>query len=204
MLRESDELPVELHIRVDDRNLIYVQGATQIVPNDFLSPYGVDALIKVFNKGVDNRKMRSTDINETSSRSHLLFCIRVEKSSKATKELVSVGKLTFIDLAGSERLANIGFEENLYEEGLFINESVQCLGKLIDRLATGKQVTSYHFKWNLLTHLLMDSIGPASQTLMVVNISPSVYDLEATRQSLLFAEMTGRIKSQDGVIPGLI
>ncbi|MFN9909329.1 MAG: hypothetical protein ACK56F_24965 [bacterium] len=51
--------------------------------------------------------------------------------------MVSVGKLTFIDLAGSERLANIGFEEHLYEEGLFINESLQCLGKLIDRLASG-------------------------------------------------------------------
>lgn len=50
----------------------------------------------------------------------------------------------------------------------------------------------------------MDSIGPASQTLMIVNISPSIYDIQATRETLLFAEQTGRIKSQDGVIPGLI
>jgi hypothetical protein len=39
---------------------------------------------------------------------------------------------------------------------------------------------------------------------MMVNISPSIYDIEATRQTLLFAEQTGRIKSKDGVIPGLI
>ena len=117
-------MPTVLKIKVDDRGLIYVEGATQIVPDKFLSEDGVEELVKVFNKGVDNRKMRSTDINETSSRSHLLFCIRVEKTSKATKELASVGKLTFIDLAGSERLAHIGFEEHLYEEGLFINESL--------------------------------------------------------------------------------
>jgi len=43
------------------------------VPKNFLSADGVEELIKVFNKGVDNRKMRSTDINETSSRSHLLI-----------------------------------------------------------------------------------------------------------------------------------
>ena len=63
--------------------------------------------------------MRATDVNEASSRSHMLFSIRIE--AKEYDEVVSVGKLSFIDLAGSERLAYIGFDENLYEEALFIN-----------------------------------------------------------------------------------
>ena len=38
-------------------------------------------------------------------------------------------------------------------------------------------------------------------TLLVVNISPSVYDIEATRLSLEFALQTGRIKNHVGVLP---
>jgi hypothetical protein len=194
LLRDHETLPCDLSIEEDANDLIYVKGATVISPDDFTSEDGVDQLIRIFNRGVDNRIMRSTDINETSSRSHLLFSIRVEKYKKDTGKLDRIGKLTFIDLAGSERTAKIGFDEELYEEGLFINESLQCLGRVITRLASGKGCTEYHFKWNPLTHLLMDSLGGLSQTLMMVNISPSKFDIEATKETLKFAELTGRIK----------
>lgn len=51
--------------------------------------------------------------------------------------MVQIGKMSFIDLAGSERLAHIGFTEELYEEGLFINESLAYLGNCIDRSVKG-------------------------------------------------------------------
>ena len=131
--------------------------------------------------------MRSSDINETSSRSHLLFMIRIKKRHTITHQLLESGKLTFIDLAGSERVAYIGLEEELYIEGLFINESLQCLAQIIKKLSEGRYVSDAYFQENILTHLLMDSIGIDGKTIMIVNISPAKFDMEATRRTLLFA-----------------
>lgn len=52
--------------------------------------------------GLKNRKVASTDMNEISSRSHLIFSIIVTTFNKETKQ-VSKGKISFVDLAGSER-----------------------------------------------------------------------------------------------------
>ena len=57
---------------------------------------------QAFNKGVDRRTMRSTEVNETSSRSHLLFSITISYKDGDDKK---TSKLMFVDLAGSERLA---------------------------------------------------------------------------------------------------
>jgi hypothetical protein len=60
-----------------------------------------------------------------SSRSHLIFCLRIEKTPKGDPFAKKViGKLTFIDLAGSERLARIGVNPKTYVEGLSINEGL--------------------------------------------------------------------------------
>jgi hypothetical protein len=112
-------MPAQLQIESDSHGLVNVGGATNIIIEDFAKEKGVEKLIKIFNRGLDNRVMRATDVNEASSRSHLLFSIKIEAIE--FNKVSSVGKLTFIDLAGSERLAQIGFEENLYEEALFIN-----------------------------------------------------------------------------------
>jgi hypothetical protein len=66
--------------------------------------------------------MRETDINEASSRSHLLFMISIK--SWVNLKSIRCSKLTFVDLAGSERLAALDFNEHLYEEAIFINESL--------------------------------------------------------------------------------
>ena len=56
---------------VKDENfeIMNVIGATK-VSIDFENP---EALAKIYKQGLDHRKMRASDINETSSRSHLMF-----------------------------------------------------------------------------------------------------------------------------------
>jgi len=61
----------------------------------------VQQLINLFKQGLDNRIVRSTETNETSSRSHLLFTLNL-KIVKECDEII-LGKITFVDLAGSER-----------------------------------------------------------------------------------------------------
>ena len=70
---------------------------------------GAAQLIKLFREGLDNRIVRSTEANETSSRSHMVFALRLKLVNDNSE--VIYGKLTFVDLAGSERPTRIGLSE---------------------------------------------------------------------------------------------
>ena len=102
-----------------------VEGAT-IMEVDFTD---AKELEQVYYQGLDNRKMRSTFVNETSSRSHLLFSIFIERTDKNGQ--IIMGKITFIDLAGSESLNEIGVDPQRFFEGMQINDSLICLGRVI-------------------------------------------------------------------------
>ena len=92
----------------------------------------IKQLLKAYEKSINNRTMRETFLNETSSRSHLIFAIMIETYELGEQEPWSVGKLTFIDLAGAESLAEIGVNPNRYVEGMQINESLKNLGRVIN------------------------------------------------------------------------
>lgn len=76
--------------------------------------------------------MRSNEVNEASSRSHLLLTMKFDT---IVDGILKRGKLVFIDLAGSERVAVINLDHLLYEEALFINESLKYLGFIVRWLA---------------------------------------------------------------------
>ena len=107
-------------------NIVMVEGAT-MVPVDFIN---AKELEQVYYQGLDNREMRSTFVNETSSRSHLLFSIFIERTGDRDGD-IRMGKITFIDLAGSESLNEIGVDPQRFFEGMQINESLICLGRII-------------------------------------------------------------------------
>ena len=198
-LFRSEEDPILALNLVYHNNMITIQNAIQVQPEDFLEPGGDERLIKVVNRGLDNRMMRSTDINEASSRSHLLFSIVFEHTDPKSGRKI-VGKMTFVDLAGSERVARIVLTEFLYEEAIFINESLKYLAYVIRRLVDGRAPELINYEYHPLTCLVRDTLGGTSKTLVLVNISPSIYDMEATMDTLRFAEKTGRVKTQSGLI----
>ena len=108
-----------------------VEGAT-MVQVDFTD---AKEFTRVYYLGLDNRAMRSTDVNETSSRSHLIFSIFIERTDRKSGKLLTIGKIIFIDLAGSESLSEIGVDPRRYKEGMQINESIICLGRFIRQVA---------------------------------------------------------------------
>lgn len=101
----------KIRIEQDSNNLVVFKGAKQVICEDFVIE-GVQQLKNIFNAGRDNRIMRATEKNETSSRSHLIFTIRIERREKNGG--VKIGKLSFIDLAGSESAAHIGTDPKVY------------------------------------------------------------------------------------------
>lgn len=66
-----------LKITKDQFNFITIKNASIYSPRDFLKVNGATKIIAILNEGLDNRTVRETDVNETSSRSITVFAIKI-------------------------------------------------------------------------------------------------------------------------------
>jgi len=62
---------------------------------------------EIFESGLAGRRTRKTLMNDASSRSHLIFSILVDSTNVHTN-VRTIGKLSFVDLAGSEKSSKTG------------------------------------------------------------------------------------------------
>ncbi|XP_073034581.1 kinesin-like protein KIN-14R isoform X1 [Primulina eburnea] len=138
----------------------------------------------VLQAGSSARAIGSNNVNEHSSRSHCMLCIMVRAKNLITGECTR-SKLWLVDLAGSERLAKTDVQGDRLKEAQNINRSLSALGDVISALANKSSHIPY--RNSKLTHLLQDSLGGDSKTLMFVQISPSDRDSSETLSSLNFA-----------------
>jgi kinesin family protein C1 len=116
-------------------------------------------IYQLLKKAENNRVVAETMCNERSSRSHLIFQIKVDKST-----------LNLIDLAGSERLNTTKVEGERQKETLAINKSLSALADVISALKEKRHVPYRNSK---LTFLLQNYLGSlSSKTLMIVNLNP--------------------------------
>ncbi|KAK8706429.1 hypothetical protein V6N13_049996 [Hibiscus sabdariffa] len=139
---------------------------------------------EVLQTGSNARAVGSTNANEHSSRSHCLHCVMVKGENLLNGECTK-SKLWLVDLAGSERVAKTDVLGERLKETQNINRSLSALGDVISALAT--KSPHIPFRNSKLTHLLQDSLGGDSKTLMFVQISPNENDLSETQCSLNFA-----------------
>ena len=137
-------------------------------------------------------------MNETSSRSHAVLQIFVENKLKDKESEVIVGKFILVDLAGSERAANTQNSGIRLIEGASINKSLLSLGNCINALvdiSNGSGKTFIPWRDSKLTRILKDSLGGNSRIVMIANISPSIYTLEDTLNTLKYANRAKNIKT---------
>ena len=123
------------------------------------------------------------DLNDRSSRSHLILSLDVECKKK---DETLTAKLNLVDLAGSERLSRTGATGDRLKEAQAINKSLSSLGDVVNALAKKTQC-HVPYRNSKLTYLLQDSLSRAAKVLMVVNISPLEADASETICSLAFA-----------------
>ncbi|KAI3525331.1 hypothetical protein L2E82_51564 [Cichorium intybus] len=139
---------------------------------------------EVLKTGSNSRAVGSTNSNEHSSRSHCIHCVMVKGENLVNGECTK-SKLWLVDLAGSERVAKTDVQGERLKETQNINRSLSALGDVISALAT--KSPHIPFRNSKLTHLLQDSLGGDSKTLMFVQISPNENDLSESLCSLNFA-----------------
>lgn len=153
--------------------------------------HNLDAVADVISRGKQNRSTFATNMNEHSSRSHLVLSVYVVARNKVTGVTLR-GKLHLIDLAGSERLSRTGAQGDRLKEAQNINKSLSALGDVIQAL----QLRTSHvpYRNSKLTRLLEDSLGGNSKCVMVVNVSPASENVSETKCSLEFASRARKVE----------
>jgi kinesin family protein C1 len=160
------------------------KGNTTITNATTIKVRSPTQVYELLSRASHNRSVGRTDMNERSSRSHSVFQLKLVGTNSITTESIS-GLLNLIDLAGSERLNQSGATGQRLKETQHINKSLTHLGDVIAALANKESHIPY--RNSKLTYLLQNSLGGNSKTLMFVNISPRVSDLNETISSLRFA-----------------
>ncbi|RNF26475.1 putative C-terminal motor kinesin [Trypanosoma conorhini] len=147
------------------------------------------------------RSEGQTNMNEHSSRSHMIVYIVVRTTNKQTN-MQGFGKLSLVDLAGSERLEKSGAGGQQLKEAVSINKSLSALGDVIAGLA--QNVKHIPFRNSVLTFLLQDSMAGQAKVLMFACVSPASYNASESSSSLQFASRArgvtfGQIKKNAAV-----
>ena len=104
--------------------------------------------------------------------------------------------MSFIDLAGSERGADVGnADKQTRLDGAEINKSLLALKECIRALDQDKKHTP--FRGSKLTQVLKDSFIGNCRTVMVANLSPCLSASENTLNTLRYADRVKEMKRAD-------
>lgn len=140
--------------------------------------------------GNSNRATAATDMNEHSSRSHMVLIVDVYSGLGEAQQ--NKGTLFLVDLAGSERVRKSKVEGEQLKEAGFINKSLSALGNVMEAL--DRKASHVPYRDSKLTYLLQDSLGGNSRTMMVVAISPMDASHDESVHALQFATRVRRIQ----------
>jgi kinesin family member 2/24 len=141
-------------------------------------------------RGMKLRASGTTGANSESSRSHAIMMMQLMHYDTL------YSKMSFIDLAGSERGADtINTNKQTKMDGAEINKSLLALKECIRALDQDKKHTP--FRGSKLTQVLKDSFIGNSKTTMIANISPASICCEQTLNTLKYADRVKELKKED-------
>ncbi|CAE7197799.1 unnamed protein product [Symbiodinium pilosum] len=143
--------------------------------------------------GKYNRAVAETNLNEHSSRSHLIFMLTIEQKNLHDRS-VKVGKLHLVDLAGSEKVAKTGASGERLDEAKNINRSLSALGNVINAL-TDRKSNHVPYRDSKLSRVLQESLGGNAKTSLIITCSPSYFNEQETVSTLRFGQRAKMIKN---------
>ncbi|CAA3024043.1 kinesin-like protein KIN-13B [Olea europaea var. sylvestris] len=177
----------KLCMREDGKQQVCIVGLQEYKVSD------VETIKDLIEKGNATRSTGTTGANEESSRSHAILQLTIKRSTDGSESKPArvVGKLSFIDLAGSERGADTtDNDKQTRMEGAEINKSLLALKECIRALDNDQG--HIPFRGSKLTEVLRDSFVGNSRTVMISCVSPNAGSCEHTLNTLRYAD---RVKS---------
>ena len=186
----------ELKLHEDPVKGVLLQGVKELYVEN------ADNFFDILYKGNMKRTVGKTNANETSSRSHALLRINIENKDKEGPNSLKIncGRFILVDLAGSEKNNpainsnnNLSNNKNTLrqQEGAKINQSLLNLGICINALASKSKFIPW--RNSKLTHILKDYIGGNSKVVMISTISPSLFCLDETLNTLNYSNRAKNI-----------
>uniref|UniRef100_A0A674BRP6 Kinesin-like protein n=1 Tax=Salmo trutta TaxID=8032 RepID=A0A674BRP6_SALTR len=186
-----DVTKTNLAVHEDKNRVPYVKGCTE----RFVS--SPEEVMDIIDEGKANRHVAVTNMNEHSSRSHSIFLINIKQEHVETEQKLC-GKLYLVDLAGSEKVSKTGAEGAVLDEAKNINKSLSSLGNVISALAEGTK-THVPYRDSKMTRILQDSLGGNCRTTMFICCSPSSYNDQETKSTLMFGQRAKTIRNTASV-----
>lgn len=187
--------------RLHENRRVFVNGLSSFRVGGALD------VLRYINIGAVNRRVRATQHNEASSRSHAVMQLMVEMEcggGGGGGEVVGgvVGsdhvtyrqaKLSLVDLAGSEKMdSSLNITRGHFNELRSINQSLSALGNVVSALTeTGR--THVPYRDSKLTRLLQDSLGGNTRTTIVACVSPLAQQTNETVSTLQFADRAKKV-----------
>lgn len=186
-----------LNILEDGKRQVCVVGLKEYNVED------VGIVKQLIESANQQRSVGTTAANSDSSRSHSIMQFALKSGNDKL-----VGKLSFIDLAGSERGADTSDNNRQTRlEGAEINKSLLALKECIRALDSDARHVP--FRGSKLTAVLRDSfLGDQARTVMIANISPTSVSVEHTLNTLRYADRVKELRKDKaerapgGVTPG--
>ncbi|KAI9164416.1 hypothetical protein H9P43_008267 [Blastocladiella emersonii ATCC 22665] len=185
-----------LAIREASDGRISIAGLTTVPVSEY------QHFVAAFKKASATRSVARTDLNATSSRSHLVIQVTLEGNlDAAAASSASTGggsggasrfsKVNIVDLAGSENNKRTGNKDQRMKESGSINKSLFNLGQVVDALNSKRARVPY--RESKLTRILQDSLGGSAHALIIANVAPSTQFLGETTSTLQFADKSRKI-----------
>ncbi|DAZ98856.1 TPA: hypothetical protein N0F65_002581 [Lagenidium giganteum] len=191
--------------------------------------HSVSEVLQLLRRGNRHRKTEPTAANQVSSRSHAVIQVTVRHttttmiSNTIPRKSVIEGKLSLIDLAGSERASSTLNRGLRLTEGANINKSLLALANCINSLSTqNRQIvrrnsmdcmsnvrkergsgegmlsrfrsSKVQYRDSKLTHLLKNSLEGDCRLVMIANINPSHTSFDESHNTLKYANRAKNIK----------
>ena len=174
------------------------QGETVVVKDAVHALVNSEAeAFRVLFQGQAERTTRCHDLNDQSSRSHLVFTLHLTSAANQDSSITKSSKINFVDLAGADPIRpTVQSSKELLQEAGFINKSHTFLEQVVlalsQRAVNGK-AAYVPYRQSKLTHYLKDSLGGNCYSTLIANIYGDKVQIADTVQTLRFAQRMSTI-----------
>jgi hypothetical protein len=148
---QEDALRIRMHRREHTLSKLGGEVCDLLPKETYKACSDEEAFRALLQHAVSKRKQSSTNMSDTSSRSHLILTLAVKNASSGSHEgrREHVSKLLLIDLAGNERDSsweNLVNKDSLREEGIAANASLLALNECLHERATRSLAAAASYK----------------------------------------------------------